>query len=151
MRSSAGQHWIALDHVRALAAFLVFTWHFNHSTNGYPGPFEGSPAFFPFAILDEGHTGVALFMTLSGNLFAKILNGRTVRYSLFSWNRFFRLAPLMVVAIIIADLERYLMYDKLAVVESIAHVIVGFASFSPLSNGLWSISLTVQPFHPTHN
>jgi len=28
------------------------------------------------ALLDEGHTGVALFMTLSGYLFAKLLDGK---------------------------------------------------------------------------
>lgn len=83
MRSSTGQHWLALDHVRALAAFLMFTWYFTRSTNGYPVAFEGAPAFFPFAILDERHTGVSLFMTLSGYLFAKLLDGRSVDYPLF--------------------------------------------------------------------
>ena len=62
MRSSSGEHFIALDHVRALAAFMVFAWHFTHAENGYPVPFEYVPALFPFSLLDEGHTGVALFM-----------------------------------------------------------------------------------------
>jgi len=139
MRSSTGQHWLALDHVRALAAFLVFTWHFTHSTNGYPVAFEGAPAFFPFAILDEGHTGVALFMTLSGYLFAKLLDGRSVDYPLFFWNRFLRLAPLIMVSVLLADLERYLMTGDVIVAASFAAVIGGFASFSPQSSGIWSI------------
>lgn len=66
MRSSSGEHFIALDHVRALAAFMVFAWHFTQAANGYPVPFEYVPALFPFSLLDAGHTGVALFMTLSG-------------------------------------------------------------------------------------
>ncbi|WEK43771.1 MAG: acyltransferase [Candidatus Sphingomonas colombiensis] len=139
MRSSTGQHWIALDHVRAVAAFLVFTWHFMHSTNGYPVAVEGAPAFFPLAILDEGHTGVALFMTLSGYLFAKLLEGRAVRYPLFFLNRALRLAPLMVVAILIADLDRYLRTGEVAVVAPFVTVAAGFVSLAPLANGLWSI------------
>jgi peptidoglycan/LPS O-acetylase OafA/YrhL len=92
MRSSSGQHFVALDHLRALAAFLVFAWHFLHSTNGVPVPFEGAPSIFPFAIFDEGHTGVALFMVLSGYLFAKLLEGKEIYYGAFFWNRFIRLA-----------------------------------------------------------
>jgi len=78
----------------ALAAFLVFCWHFLHWSDGYPIPFEGAPAFFPAAILDEGHCGVALFMTLSGYLFAKLLDGRRSNYGAFLWNRLIRLGPL---------------------------------------------------------
>lgn len=140
MRSSTGQHWIALDHVRALAAFLVFTWHFTHSTNGYPVPIAGAPAIFPLAILDEGHTGVALFMTLSGYLFAKLLDGRRVHYPLFFWNRFVRLAPLMLVAILVAEAERYARTGEASVSAALATVGAGFLTpFSQLKHGLWSI------------
>ena len=76
MKSSTGQYFIALDHIRAVAALLVFIWHFSHAASGYPVPFEFTPSFFPLAIFDEGHTGVALFMTLSGYLFAKLLDGK---------------------------------------------------------------------------
>lgn len=139
MRSSTGHHWIALDHIRALAAFLVFTWHFAHSTNGYPVAIEGAPTFFPFAIFDEGHTGVALFMALSGYLFAKLLDGKSIDYPMFLWNRVLRLAPLMVVAILIGDLDRYLTTGNTDVIKSFTTVAVGFISFAPLSNGLWSV------------
>lgn len=83
MRSSSGEHYIALDHIRALAAFIVFTWHFIHATDGYPVSFEYVPALPPFSILDEGHTGVALFMTLSGYLFAKLFDGKSIDYWAF--------------------------------------------------------------------
>lgn len=83
MRSSSGAHFIALDHVRALAAFIVFAWHFTHAANDYPVAFDYVPALFPFSILDEGHTGVALFMTLSGYLFAKLLDGKSIDYRAF--------------------------------------------------------------------
>ena len=60
MRSSSGEHFIALDHIRALAALMVFTWHFTHGSTGFPVTFDYSPSLFPLSFLDEGHTGVAL-------------------------------------------------------------------------------------------
>ncbi len=59
--------------MRALAAFLVFSWHFTHGRESWPIPFGYAPSIFLLAPLDEGHTGVALFMTLSGYLFAKLV------------------------------------------------------------------------------
>jgi len=107
MRSSTGAHFIALDHVRAFAAFLVLVWHFCHGPVGYPAspgysiPYSYSPSFFPFSILDEGHTGVALFMVLSGYLFAKLLSGKSINYRALIWNRVLRLLPLLAVVILI--------------------------------------------------
>ena len=106
MRSSSGNHYVALDHVRALAALIVFTWHFLHSTNGSPIPFEYVPLLAPFAILDEGHTGVALFMTLSGYLFGKLLDGKRIDYGRFFWNRVVRLVPLLAFVMLAAGVVR---------------------------------------------
>jgi peptidoglycan/LPS O-acetylase OafA/YrhL len=108
MKSSSGTHYIALDHVRALAALIVFTWHFLHWIGGFPIPFEYVPALPPFAILDEGHTGVALFMTLSGYLFGKLLDGKQVHYGRFFWNRIVRLVPLLAFVMLAAGVVRYL-------------------------------------------
>jgi peptidoglycan/LPS O-acetylase OafA/YrhL len=55
MRSSSGMHFIALDHVRALAAFMVVEYHFIHGVNGYPVPFNYVPALFPFSMPGEGN------------------------------------------------------------------------------------------------
>ena len=95
MKSTSGAHFVALDHVRALAAFMVFSWHFTHGYAGRPVPFEGAPAFFLLAPFDEGHVGVSLFMTLSGYLFAKLLDGRDVVFPAFLFNRALRLFPLL--------------------------------------------------------
>ena len=105
MRSSSGEYFIALDHVRAVAAFLVVTWHFTHAATGYPIPFEFVPAVFPLALLDEGHTGVALFMTLSGYLFAKLLDGRKISFSAFLRNRALRLLPLLLLVIALVGIQ----------------------------------------------
>jgi peptidoglycan/LPS O-acetylase OafA/YrhL len=91
MRSSEGLYFPRLDHVRAVAAFLVCFFHVliycPHS------PYGPSPPLL--SLLKEGHTGVALFMTLTGYLFARITDGRRIRYSVFLWNRLIRLAPLL--------------------------------------------------------
>lgn len=137
MRSTSGQHYIALDHVRAVAALLVFSWHFIHRADGFPVPFEGAPAVFPLALLDEGHTGVALFMTLSGYLFAKLLDGRQVHYRAFLWNRLLRLAPLLVMVVVAAGLIRLARGGDL--VSYLREVGSGFV-LPTLPNGGWSVT-----------
>ena len=103
MKSSTGQYFQALDHVRALAAFTVFAWHFMHFNDGH----LAAPLAFPLSFFTEGHTGVALFMTLSGYLFAKLLDGREFSFLPFLWNRFIRLAPLMAVIMLLVGLQRW--------------------------------------------
>jgi peptidoglycan/LPS O-acetylase OafA/YrhL len=138
MRSTSGEHFIALDHVRALAAFMVFAWHFTHATNGYPVPFEYVPALFPLSVLDEGHTGVALFMTLSGYLFAKLLNGKSINYGAFIWNRALRLLPLLLFVIIIIGIKKLVTGESLS---SYMLSITNGAIFPSLPNGGWSITV----------
>lgn len=138
MRSLSGAHFIALDHVRALAAFIVFTWHFTHAANGYPVAFDYVPTLFPFSILDEGHTGVALFMTLSGYLFAKLLDGKSIDYRAFIWNRILRLLPLLAVVILIVGITKFVNGQSLS---SYAYSIVKGALFPSLPNGGWSITV----------
>jgi peptidoglycan/LPS O-acetylase OafA/YrhL len=101
MKATSGEHYIALDHVRALAAMLVFVWHFVHGPQGFPVPFEGAPFWGPWVLFDEGHVGVALFMTLSGYLFAKLLDGKRIIFHLFLWNRLLRLMPLLILVLFI--------------------------------------------------
>lgn len=152
MRSSSGVHFIALDHVRAMAAFMVFTWHFIHGANGCPIPFNYVPALFPFSLLDEGHTGVALFMTLSGYLFAKLLDGKAIDYMAFLWNRVLRLFPLLVVVILIVGIMNFIPRGSIysyaysnfitgGSIYSYAYSIASGALFPSLPNGGWSITV----------
>lgn len=137
MRSSSGKHYIALDHVRAVAAFMVFTWHFTHAAGGYPVPFDDTPGLIPFALLDEGHTGVALFMTLSGYLFAKLLNNSEINYKMFLLNRVLRLFPLLTVVIFAVGLQKWLSGDGL---YAYANQILSGVYKPTLPNGGWSIT-----------
>ncbi len=138
MRSSSGDHWIALDHIRLLAAFMVFTWHFVHGGWAlYPIPPEIVPRFIPFSLLDEGHTGVALFMALSGYLFAKLLHGKTVRYGAFFYNRALRLAPLLIVVVLITAVIKITQQEPLK--PYLWSLLTGFV-MPTWPNGGWSIT-----------
>jgi peptidoglycan/LPS O-acetylase OafA/YrhL len=136
MRASSGAHFIALDHVRALAAFMVFTWHFIHGES-YPIP-GNAPAIFPLALLDQGHTGVALFMALSGYLFAKLLDGKSIDYRSFLWNRILRLVPLLAVAVLLVGIREL---SSGVSFSSYAYRIAKGAIYPTLPAGGWSITI----------
>lgn len=107
-----------------------------HADTGYPVPFEGAP-FGPFALFDEGHVGVAVFMTLSGYLFAKLLNGKSVNYPVFLWSRFLRLAPLLSVVIVLVGLQRY--FAGLSLASYVREIASGPLLWT-FPNGGWSVT-----------
>jgi peptidoglycan/LPS O-acetylase OafA/YrhL len=113
---------------------MVFTWHFVHVHDGQFMP----PPQFPLSLLTEGHTGVALFMTLSGYLFAKLLDGKSINFPSFLWNRVLRLAPLLFVVIAIVGFRFYLAGgDPLAY----AGLMLWGVIKPLLPNGGWSITV----------
>lgn len=116
---------------------MVIAWHFTHGHGGSPVPFDYVPSIFPFALLDEGHTGVALFMTLSGYLFAKLLDGKSIDYRAFIWNRALRLLPLLAVVIAIAGAGNLLVGRLGAYLLTIPEGLV----LPTLPNGGWSITV----------
>lgn len=140
MKSSSGEHYLALDHVRALAAFLVFSWHFLHGFQGFPVSVDYQPPlfFFPFSIINLGHTGVALFMTLSGYLFAKLLDGKRVNYPAFFWNRALRLLPLLAFVIALVGIKIGLTHGNIS--SYLQQVAAGLIKPS-LPLGGWSITV----------
>ena len=144
MKSTSGAHYVALDHVRAVAALMVFSWHFTHGLTGYPSPFEGSPFWGPLVLFDEGHVGVALFMCLSGYLFAKLLDGKRVNFGYFFWNRVLRLFPLLIVMILIHALIRAVESgDIRAGYWFLLRLPSGFI-FPIWPNGAWSITVELH-------
>jgi peptidoglycan/LPS O-acetylase OafA/YrhL len=138
MRSTEGIYFSRLDHVRALAAYLVFVWHFLHMTPRFPVPYATGPVF-PFALLDEGHTGVALFMTLSGYLFARLVGDRGIDFGSFLWSRAMRLAPLLVVCI-----AAWVVIGWLAGAPIPAGDILGGFVFPTWPRGTWSVSIELH-------
>ena len=144
MKATSGEHYVALDHVRAVAAMLVFVWHFMHGRHGSPVAFEAAPFWSPLVLFDEGHVGVALFMTLSGYLFAKLLDGKHVVYRLFFWNRALRLLPLLALVIVInALIEAMQRGHPQAAFEYLRSIPRGLV-FPSWPNGGWSITVELH-------
>jgi peptidoglycan/LPS O-acetylase OafA/YrhL len=138
LRSTEGIYFSRLDHVRAVAAYLVFVWHFLHMTPQFPVPYASAP-IFPFALLDEGHTGVALFMTLSGYLFAKLVGDRGIDFPSFLWSRAVRLAPLLIVCI-----TAWVVIGWLAGAPIPVSDIVGGVLYPTWPRGTWSITIELH-------
>ncbi len=138
VRSSGGEHFLALDQVRAFAIYLVIVWHFTHGFYGIPVPFEYVPAIFPFALLDEGHAGVALFMALSGYIFARLLEGKRVHYLRFLTNRGLRLLPLLFLVFGVSAMQHY--YAGGNMPEYWWRIVLGVI-YPTLPNGGWSIAV----------
>jgi len=138
MKSSSGQYFQALDHVRALAVFAVFVWHFTNYNDNHHMPVLA----FPLSFLTEGHTGVAIFMTLSGYLFAKLLDGKQLLYIPFLKNRALRLFPLLTFVIILSAAQAWF-FGYTAWGDFIETIIQGFI-FPSFPNGGWSITVELH-------
>lgn len=100
MRTLNATHLPALDHLRLLAALLVFAFHVLHLFYGHWQP---QPQAAWLGIVVEGHTGVALFFVLSGFLFMHMaLQSGSIEYAGFMRNRVLRIFPLFVVFFFVA-------------------------------------------------
>ncbi|MBN9034338.1 acyltransferase [uncultured Rhizobium sp.] len=89
-----------IDHLRLLAALLVFGFHFFHFYVGSWLPYPQHPFL---GLITEGHTGVSLFFVLSGFIFMTIaLASDEIRYGSFLRNRILRIAPLFVIVFVVA-------------------------------------------------
>jgi peptidoglycan/LPS O-acetylase OafA/YrhL len=80
-------------------------------------------------------------MVLSGYLFAKLLDGRRISYPAFFWNRFIRLAPLLVLVFILVGLERTIWGGDFWSFLSGLHR--GFI-FPVWPNGGWSVTTEIH-------
>lgn len=116
---------------------MVFTWHFVQGWRGDPSQIGYAPDLFVFSLLAQGHTGVALFMTLSGYLFAKLLDGKLVSYRWFLWNRALRLLPLLALVLFILGVQKYLAGES--VTDYVDRISSGLV-YPSLPHGGWSIT-----------
>ena len=89
-----------LDHLRFLAALLVFGFHFFHYNVGQWTSYPDKPFL---GLIIEGHTGVSLFFVLSGFIFMTIaLENEGIDYASFLRNRLLRIAPLFLTIFVVA-------------------------------------------------
>ena len=112
---------------------MVFSWHFVTINDLH----LASASVIPLSLLTEGHTGVALFMTLSGYLFAKLIDGKTINYPSFLWNRALRLLPLLIVVVVIVGFRDY--FNQGEYLAYFKRILLGFVT-PDLPNGGWSIT-----------
>lgn len=94
--NKSAEKFYGLDHLRALAIFLVFFFHYFILSGGEP---KWLPDYAKF-----GWTGVDLFFVLSGflissQLFLKIKQGEKISYKEFFLKRFFRIIPAYLVVV----------------------------------------------------
>ncbi len=137
-----------VDEIRGLAAILVLLFHcllYGYWTGGHSGWIEARNPIE--ALLIEGHSGVSLFMVLSGYILAKGTWKRTLAYRDFLFNRVIRIFPLMTVVVIAT------IYAKQAL--SPAEIFAPFLLFqnvmplalsdpSGLVSTVWTISIEFQ-------
>ncbi len=109
-------HFEKLDHLRFLAAFLIL---FHHAVPAVLCAVAGVTCDFVHSslltanlsgvgwisrsIIFEGHSAVALFITLSGFLFARICGTQQIDYGRFIRNRVLRIYPMYCCAIFLAS------------------------------------------------
>ena len=129
-----------MDHVRALAAFLVFNWHFMYVNKGHQTPLAGTFDVFFFSWFAEGHTGVSIFMVLSGYLFAKITGDRDLDYLKFLRARALRLLPLLLVVALLVVLKDTVQGGWDAGLKALGDIAQGVV-LPTLPNGGWSITV----------
>ena len=94
MQTTQHAYLSRLDHLRFFAAALVVIFHYFHTRLGDLR--SGNPLV---SLVDEGHTGIALFMVISGFIFTVIAGNRHIHYGGFIKNRLLRIYPLFIFAV----------------------------------------------------
>lgn len=94
MQTTQHSYLSRLDHLRFFAAALVVLFHYLHSRVG-----DLHSGNLLVSLFDEGHTGIALFMVISGFIFTVIARDRHIQYGGFIRNRVLRIYPLFIFAV----------------------------------------------------
>lgn len=149
MRSSNLEYNEKLDHLRFLAFMMVLVFHTYHPVFNCLAKPGGMLSYTnpvnPFSVfVVDGHTGVALFLTLSGFLFARICCKGSFSAKNFYLNRILRIYPLFVLILLLsiiwgkANPWPSLFYSLLTLQNSPEALHV------ELTNHLWTLSCELQ-------
>jgi peptidoglycan/LPS O-acetylase OafA/YrhL len=150
VQSSNREYLPAVDHLRFAAAGLVLLFHAWNSTQNYPSSdlFDARPESDNplLTMVIEGHTGVALFMVLSGFILTTGSLGRDIDYRTFLRNRLLRIGPLYLLVLVIAMVVAGQGFSLLGVLQTM----LGFATLSggftagAFAQVLWTIGVELQ-------
>ncbi|GAB3628463.1 acyltransferase family protein [Pandoraea terrae] len=140
MRSSNQAYFEKLDHVRLFAATLVLLYHTWAAAGGQ------APANWGEELIHIGHTGVTLFLVLSGFLFTILTQGgaEPIDYRRFVLNRVLRIFPLLGVLFITA---LALARRDATVGDALSVILFSNLGSSPLfkfNNLLWTVAVECQ-------
>lgn len=142
MRSANQRYLYPVDHLRAFAAGLVLLYHSTqlitvagkHRTfnPGIDWPYSHNPIK---TFIFEGHTGVSLFMVLSGFIFTLGTLGKQLSYGRFMVNRLLRIYPMYLVLLFIGVSSTSAAFS----LTSFAQAFFPLASFpgAAASNTIW--------------
>ncbi|WP_407341737.1 acyltransferase family protein [Pengzhenrongella phosphoraccumulans] len=154
MRGSNRPYLYPVDHLRAAAALLVLIYHSTQliSLAMAPDAGLGSSARWLFSlnplktVILEGHTGVALFMVLSGFIFTVGMLGENARYGPYIRNRALRIYPLYLVLLLVGVSATGSSFDLGVFVRAV----LPLANFGPIAIGgawgamFWAVAIEVQ-------
>jgi peptidoglycan/LPS O-acetylase OafA/YrhL len=132
---------VGLDHLRALAATLVVVWH-----GGNFGP-NWVRTWNPLrTLVMEGHTGVTLFLVLSGFLFSTGTAGRRIDYWAFLRNRFLRVYPLYLVLLLTAVAAYPGAFNATSFAQTLflQANMPGAFKVEPFTNVFWTVAVECQ-------
>lgn len=132
-----------LDHLRFLAAALVLMFHQFHQ---HVGDLRQGNALL--SLIDEGHTGIGLFMVISGFILTVISGGRPVPWVPFMRNRVLRIYPLFVLAVFLQlFISTYHQHRNYGLLQLLSWLIPFRSETVPLSPyfvQLWTIWVEFQ-------
>lgn len=146
MRSPNIPYAERLDHLRFFAVLAVISFHVFHpiykTLAGVASTYE-APVNALSVFVMEGNTGVGLFFTLSGFLFARICLNRNIDTRQFYLNRLLRIYPLFLSALVLSIIVNP---------APIAAFLTSLLSFNTLPTALksnfvdhlWSVGVEIQ-------
>lgn len=154
MRGTNRPYLYPVDHLRAGAALLVLIYHSTQliSLAMAPGTGLGSAESWLYSLnpmktlILEGHTGVALFMVLSGFIFTVGMLGEDARYRPYLRNRVLRIYPLYLVLLLVGVSTAGSAFDLGIFVRAV----LPLANFGPIAIGgawgamFWAVAIEVQ-------
>ena len=143
MRTEHKPYLPRVDHLRFLAATIVLLYHtFHHWV-----PLDIHPGNPLLTVIDEGHTGVGLFMVISGFIFGTLTLGSDVRYGQYLRNRVLRIYPLLIFAVFLGIAQSWERNNPITVVVNYLIPVSSFESMGPRLvhfPQLWSIAVEFQ-------
>ena len=143
MQTNQTAYLSRLDHLRFYAAALVVIFHFFHT---HVGDLRAGNALI--SLFDEGHTGIALFMVISGFIFTVIAGDQSIRYGAFLKNRILRIYPLFTFAVflqlLISTYNNHYNYGFLQLIGWLIPFRSETVPLSPYFSQLWTIWVEFQ-------